>query len=221
MPEQLQIYTPDKVDLAKVIPVYQSAFTGDPWFEVSKCEDPQSIQRCTGGLSSLAVGSACSLCGEKTRREAYEKKDLELRFKNIAASRPTAWYLENNELGTTLAALAWVATPSTIANEKYADNPNMLTWMQSKLGDAPIVWLDEVFADREKKPKGNLKNFKTMCEGLSDILGNKTIAYRTIAVPMVLAPQRNFGENASIYQRKFEVPDRRDFVIIRRGGEKI
>lgn len=220
--KEIQIfYSPEELPTNKIIPAYQEAFAGEPWYEVSKCADSADIQRCIGGFSSLSIGTCCGLCGERITRPAYEADELEVRFTKLASTRPTAWYVEENELGTTLAALAWKATSEIIATEKYADVPEMRTWMRERLGERPIMWLDEVFADRKKKPKGNLQNFSLMCNGLAQKLDADMIAYRTIAPAMIIAPAKNFGRDTQIYQRKIEVPDRRDFVIIKKGGEKI
>lgn len=154
----------------EVVPVYQKAFAGEPWFEVSKCVDSSSVQKCAGGFSSLAIGAACEMCGNYPIRTAYEKSELIDKFELIVNTRPTAWYMEKGDLGATLFALAWVGTPHKIAEERYSDVPEMASWMIEKLGTDPIMWLDEVFADRIKKPRGNLQNFSEMCSGLAQQL---------------------------------------------------
>lgn len=219
--KEIQVfYRPEELPLNKIIPAYQEAFAGEPWYEVSKCADNADIQRCIGGFSSLSIGTCCGLCGERVTRPAYEVDELKARFSKLASSRPTAWYVEENQLGTTLAALAWKADVQTIATEKYADVPEMFDWMREQFGTSSIMWLDEVFADRNKKPKGNLQNFSLMCYGLAQKLDTDIVAYRTIAPAMIIAPVKNFGKDAQIFQRKIDVPDRRDFVIIKKGGER-
>ena len=168
----------------------------------------------------MAVGITCEMCGNCPLNSAYEKGELIDKFEMIANTRPTAWYMESGEMGATLFALAWVETPRKIAEERYPDVPDMTSWMVQKLGTDPIMWLDEVFADRIKKPRGNLQNFSEMCRGLARQLQVDRLAYRTIAAQMVIAPVRDFGEQARVYKRNIEVPDRRDFVVINLGGEK-
>ena len=222
MKENGSFYKPEEIKqlYAEIVPVYQTAFSGEPWFEISKCADTLSIQRCVGGLSSLSLGQLCELCGNRPIRPAYEKEELIDRFETFTKTRPTAWYLEKNENGITLAAIAWIASSQVISNEKYRDVPEIEQWMMGKLGKNPIVWLDEVFADRIKKPKGNLKNFRTMCLGLAKQLGTDIIAFRTINDRMIAATVRDFGPAALVYKRIIDVPDRRDFVIINLGGVK-
>lgn len=222
MKELGNFYKPNEIRnfYEEVVPVYQKAFAGEPWFEVSKCADNSSMQRCTGGFSSLSIGATCEMCGNCPIRSAYEKAELVDKFDLIAKTRPTAWYMEESEVGATLFALAWIETPCKIAEERYSDVPEMASWMVERLGTAPIMWLDEVFADRTKKPKGNLSNFSDMCRGLAQQLKVNRIAYRTIATQMVVAPMRGFGEIVDVYKRSVDVPDRRDFVVINLGGQK-
>jgi len=222
MIEQSNIYKGREIKqfYRDVVPAYQAAFAGEPWYEVSKCADSSEVQRCVGGLSRLPQGASCELCGMCITRAAYEKEELISKFNSISETRPTAWYMEKNEHGATLVALAWKATPKVIAEERYADVPEMASWMEGKFQGSEIMWLDEVFADRAKKPKGNLANFGNMCQSLAETLDADRIAYRTIAPQMVIAPVRNFNSSVDIYFRNEGVPDRRDFVIINLGGKR-
>lgn len=208
-------YSPMEVKplFGQIVPAYQSAFADEPWKEVSKCADIQL--RCVGGLSELAIGQLCLTCNECPIRQAYEEDELVERFEAIAASRPTAWYVEQNEVGLTLAAIAWKALPSLIADEKYADVPEMKNWLTRNLdSDKPIMWLDEVFANKRLKPKGNLQNFGKFVIGLADILDVEQVAYRTIEPRMTGVAVRDFAEDVTIFRRTINVPDRRDFVIL-------
>ena len=214
-------YTPEAMRplYDKVVPTYQEAFSVPPWNEVSKCTDEQL--RCDDGLSSVAIGDFCNTCGLCPTRPAYEGNELIERFDALGLSRPTAWYTEQNELGLTLAAIAWKALPSVIAAEKYSDVPEMNDWIVDRLGNEPVMWLDEVFANRQLKSKGNLQNFGKFAVGLATILDCETIAYRTIEPRMTAVANRDFGDNASIMTRKLEVPDRRDFVTINNIRESL
>lgn len=224
MKELGNFYKPNEIRnfYEEVVPVYQKAFAGEPWFEVSKCADESSVQRCAGGFSSLSIGVTCEMCGNCPIKPAYERERLVNKFELIAKTRPTAWYMEIDDRGkgATLFALAWIEVPCKIAEERYPDVPEMASWMIEELGNVPIMWLDEVFADRLKKPKGNLQNFSDMCSGLAQQLQVDRIAYRTIASQMIAAPVRDFGKQVSVYKRNIDVPDRRDFVVINLGGQK-
>lgn len=207
-------YTPEGVRplYSEIVPAYQEAFAVPPWNEVSKCVD--EIERCDGGLSAVAIGSLCNTCGLRPIRPAYEAVELMERFDALGLSRPTAWYAEQNELGLTMGAVAWKALPGAIATEKYSDVPEMSDWIVDRLGDEPVVWLDEVFANRKLKSKGNLQNFGKFVIGLASMLDCESVAYRTIEPRMTTVPKRDFGDNATVLTRKIDVPDRRDFVII-------
>ena len=207
-------YTPKEVRplYGEIVPTYQEAFAVPPWNEVSKCADEQV--RCDGGLSAIAIGNLCNTCGLCPTRPAYEADELTERFEALGLSRPTAWYAEQNELGLTMGAVAWKALPSVIAIEKYADVPEMSDWMVDKLGNEPVMWLDEVFANRKLKSKGNLQNFGKFVIGLASMLDCETVAYRTIEPRMTAVAKRDFSDNAIVLTRKIDVPDRRDFVTI-------
>ncbi|MFZ1811918.1 MAG: hypothetical protein WAU02_00110 [Candidatus Saccharimonadales bacterium] len=121
--------------------------------------------------------------------------------------------------GLVTAAVAWRATAGEIADEKYADAPEMGAWMQKRFGDNKIIWLDEVFADRTRSPKGNLKNFGDIVRGLAECLDGSRIAYRTIVPQMVQAARRDFPKRLDVMQAGSGVPDRRVFVDINLQGE--
>lgn len=212
-------YTPDEVKplYGEIVPAYQVAFAGEPWYEVSKCAD--QLRRCVGGLSSLAVGVSCKLCGSCPALPAYEADELVNRFNDLATSRPTTWYVEQNDQGVTLAAIAWKANSAVIAGEKYSDAPQMTEWLDEELGSDDVMWLDEVFANKNLKPKGNLQNFGKFVTGMAEMIGLQTVAYRTIEPRMIAVPSRDFGRAASIFTRQQDVPDRRDFVVINLGKE--
>lgn len=207
-------YSPETVRplYSEIVPAYQEAFAIPPWNELSKCVDEQV--RCNGGLSPVAIGKLCLTCGLCPTKPAYETDELIERFTALGLSRPTAWYVERSDSGLTMAAVAWRASPSDIATEKYADVSEMTDWMVNKLGDEPIMWLDEVFANRQLKPNGNLQKFGTFVSGLASMLNCDDVAYRTIEPRMIAVPKRDFGDDAAILTRGVDVPDRRDFVTI-------
>jgi len=220
----MDFYKPEEIKglYGQIAPVYRVAFAGEPWFEVSKCAaNGSNGQKCVGSFSSLPVGSMCESCGNRVTTPAYEKDELVAKFELLARTRPTSWYLEESEIGTTLAAVAWLATPSEIARERYPDVPAMKDWMTSLMGEYEIGWLDEVFANKSLKPSGNLRNFKAMCKGFALRLGVDILAYRTINERMVAAAKRDFKEKVNVFERNSMVPDRRDFIVINLGGNQL
>lgn len=208
---------PDQIrsEYLQIGEVYQEAFAGPPWNEVSKCVDRELPQRCTSGLSALAVGSYCDICTNCTIEPAYVPEDLADSWETIAGKRQALWYTETEDGKILLAALAWKADAQTIAREKYADAPDMAAWLDKMLGNKPVVWLDEVFANRKLRPKKNLNNYANMCIGLVAGLEDSVLAYRTKVPQMTGVARRDFCDRAQIFSvRKREVPDRRDFVVI-------
>lgn len=215
-----EFYAPTQQDFAGLVKPYQVAFAGGPWYEVSKCADQQPSQRCPGGLSRLAIGQACETCEGIPVRPAYEPDELITRFTELKQTRPTAWYREVSGTGEIpLAGIAWRANVRRIADEKYADVPTIASWLAERFGGQEIAWLDEVFADKTVQATGNLANFKDMVTGMMDELDCDVLAYRTVNEAMVQAALRDFGENAIVFRKDVQVPDRRDFIVIQKGVE--
>lgn len=212
---EFNFFNPEEIKpfYTEIVPAYQAAFADEPWHEVSKCEDRQA--RCVGGLSALAIGTTCDLCGNCTKRPAYEADELVARFEAVASSFPVVWYVEQNERGLTLAAVAWKVTPQVIASKKYQDAPYMQEWLSQTLGPNELIWLDEVFANKLLKDSGNLQNFGSMCAGLVQRLNSQTLAFRTINSAMTRAAKRDFDDKVVVFERYASVPDRRDFVTIK------
>ena len=201
----------DKYDA--IIPAYQAAFAVGPWYEVSKCSG------CSSGYSRQNPGDICQACGSTTGDEAYTKQELAERFDAIGETRRACWYIEETPAGLALAAVAWTADPVQIAAEKYPGSLEMAEWLKQKYApnatsSSEIVWLDEVFADRQVSRRNNLANFRPMVCGFSDRLDRTKVAYRTIAPAMTRAAMRDFGDDATIDKAKSDVPDWRNFVSI-------
>jgi len=208
-------YTPDEVKplYGELIPAYQAAFAGEPWFEVSKCADTQVVQRCPGGFSQLGISRTCTTCGNCPTMNAYPNDELSERFSKLGITWPTFWYMEREDASVALAAVAWTASASQIVSEKYPDVPEMGEWLGNSFSK-DVVWLDEVFANKHIRTRNNLSNFGAMVVGFVERLGSPILAYRTISPAMISAPVRDFGEKAEVFERKVDVPDRRDFVVI-------
>lgn len=85
----------------------------------------------------------------------------------------------------------------------------MQDWLIEKFGDEPIIWLDEVFADKSVRPSGNLSNFSYMCKGFMSALRNSELAYRTISPAMIRVAEKDFNVNP-----ENNVPDRRALIVI-------
>lgn len=201
--------------------VYRRAFAGDPWFEVSKCAgtaaQSEVSNSCVGSFSALEVGQSCTSCGGCPDEIAYTEKELDSKFETISRKTGTV-YTERADSGSiVVAGIAYFATAGTIALEKYPDVPKMEDWLVNTLGERTL-WLDEVFADRQAKSKGNLSNFVAMIEGMAAMTSDEarlpiTVAFRTIS-PAMIAAARRFGDITTVFAREADVPDRRDFVTI-------
>jgi hypothetical protein len=218
--ESNNFYNPEDVNYEKIVPVYQEAFRGWPWYEESKCVDQDKLKRCQGGLSRLALGQTCDTCLNVVSVPAYEPAELIDRFTDIAVTRPTLWYREDIDQQAAVAALAWPADAARIALEKYEDIDTMSQWMQQRLGEDEFVWLDEIFADKRVRSSGNLQDFKAIAEGFMDMFDRDMMAFRTINPALIRAAERDFGASVEVSRQSLsQVPDRRDFVIIKKEGK--
>jgi len=236
MKEKVSFYNIKPEEITGLYPeitrTYQQAFAGEPWFEVSKCADSDKPKRCTGGFSPLCIGDFCQVCQSLINIPAYEKEELIRKFEYLAATRPTRWYVEKNDKEEiTLAAVAWTTTKSKLFKERYADVPKMREWLNDRLMyEEQFVWLDDIFADKVKSPSGNLANFYDMCRDFTQELNQDIIAFRTINPRIISAVKRDFPPsqyyseifeaNDSDLNRRDFVPDRRNFIIIKRFSKK-
>ncbi len=198
---------------------YIEAFRGSPWYELSKCVDRQSPQRCNNAMSAQEIGSLCSTCSSCPAQPAYRIDELVEKFEELNETKRSTWWVERTDGQISLAALAWVASADVIAAEKYPDSPDMSVWLRSTLGTNDFIWLDEVFADKRVKSQGNLVKFSEMTQSMADSLEGDSVAYRTITAQMIAAPIRSFGKRARVYSpERNEVPDNRSFVTLDMKG---
>lgn len=204
--------------LEDLIPVYQTAFAGDPWFEVSKCPAEDLVSRsCMGPYSPIPTGETCESCLKMPVQDAYPADEIRELFVELPQTRPMLWYLEQNGAGQiAMAAFLERLTATQIYEEKYPDVPEMKCWMEEYcIGTQEIGWLDEVFADTELRSRGNLKNFGRMIRMLAAGLEVDRVAYRTLNLRMLGAASRDFDKGLKIFDPALhEVPDRRYFIRI-------
>ncbi|MEK9160939.1 MAG: hypothetical protein AAB440_02810 [Patescibacteria group bacterium] len=205
--------------LPKIAKVYIGAFAGEPWYEVSMCEDEKTPKRCEGGFSPLGIGQTCPHCDKVLTEAAYNQKDLVEHFIGVMKIRESAWYIEevatDSEPTLALAAFAWKVKNEELVREKYKENPEaMQTFLDTVfVPGEEYVWLDEIFADRAIRAEGNLHNFKKAITGLVSKLGENKIAFRTINERLIAATLRDFPHATTVY-RSPDVPDRRAIVVV-------
>lgn len=203
-PEEQRLVIPD------LVPAYQQAFAGEPWFEVSRCAG------CERGFSGQRPGESCADCGYPLTEPAYPSAKLSAKLEQTVDRGNTVLYTERDRDGNVLlASLALGTTPEQIYSTYYADRPRetMGYWLTATLPER-LVWLAEVFADRTKRPQGNLRNFRAMCEQFAANLGSDTIAYRSINPRIISKAVAEFGSQCTVFEQEVQVPDRRAFVML-------
>jgi len=198
--------------------VYQRAFADKPWFEVSKCVAKDTKNQCESGFSPLKVGEFCTKCALRTAEEAYPLDQLQeslmerLRYPGARLYRE---YDDNSRL--LLAAIFWEDKPSVIGKKKYADVPAMQQWLSDTLPDEPLIWLDEIFADKTLRPMGNLWNFPALVQQVFEGTSCQRLAFRTINEGLLTKSSREIP-GAQIFSSDY-LPDWRSFVQIERSGD--
>lgn len=223
MSEKGYFSTTEQMNTTATYEVYQKAFQGDPWYEVTKCADNnERLMRCEGGFSRLALGELCNRCGERPTEPAYTNDDLEAKFKSIEDSSDTEWYVETVNGETALIALAWGATPGEIFQKRYSDVPEMEAWLAGELGDESqkVVYLDEIFANKAVRETGNLRNFGYLVNSLLERYDSETFVFRTINQRLIEGAKKRLGERVTVWRSGIDVLDRRDFVRIEKVGEE-
>lgn len=180
--------------LRSLAAAYREAFAGEPWNEVSRCVSPDKPvnEQCSGGFSALPVGELCRICDDTPLAEAYPFAELEARLADDLARSDTFAYWERDADGAVMvAAIFRLADPIDIAEARYADQPGMQLWFARELGSEPILWLDEIFADRAARPAGNLWNLETAFTDAATAFGVDRVAFRSIN-------ERLLGKAASV-----------------------
>ena len=223
------VYAPSAVsgNLDELVNLYQEAFANLPWGERSKCAiyPEQQLAVCPDGFSSLAIGQTCGDCNLEITEEAYPENELREKFTSDLGEDYRLWYLEKTGRDSTivLATLARITTVNGLAEVVAEKSPQLSDWLKDKYEDdeKKIVWIEDVFANVDIRPKGNLINFGSMVNKLALGTGSDEVAFSTLNPKLVRAAQRDFAGNVDISDPVFEeVPGRGKFVSIRLGSEQ-
>lgn len=214
--------------MGEIIDLYQESFAALPWNERSKCPVYPDIKNegCAEGYSGLSVGSNCGDCNNLITEEAYPHDELYEKFTTELPDSYRLWYLEKqgDNGAIIMAALARVTTVNALTEQLEESTPELSGWIKEKYQDSEskIVWIEDVFANTELRPKGNLKNFGKMCTLFALGTESTEIAYKTFNPKLVRAAQRDFGSDVTIADPVFEqIPGRNRFVSIKLQSEAI
>lgn len=221
--ENINEFGPLAPDLAGV---YQVAFAGPPWNERSRC--PQDD--CEAGFSGCETGKLCKICGSKLVN-AYDKEELVNEWRNMIMGDQALFMITLLEGQPTCATLARPTTPAELFRRKYQDVPAMRGWLEGNM-PPKFIWIEDTFADRGKRPRGNLKNRGEIINLINETYGNNVIATRTLAIEVIAATIRDKADFTSLFigaggigtefarqaNLSGQVPDRRTFIRVERGA---
>ena len=188
--------------VAELVPIYQSAFAGPEWEEVTRCEAPEGFaEPCVRRRSPQLIDEKCDRCGEILHRSCHSPPEIRERWVNRFREVESRFYLERSEDGTCLlAALAWHGTPATIAAASFSDpsEVHLHDWLDQKL-PREFVWLEEIFAYQVLREKGNLWNYEGMVRGLLQELGSRDFVLRTKNERLVAKTKQTFPAETSVH----------------------
>lgn len=199
--------------IPRLIPIYQAAFAGEPWNEVSRCAPTSS---CAGQISDRKIGETCTSCGEVLRTEAHPAEVLRERWRERFDAHETRLYLEQEAGGSyLLATLAWRATPQALAAACYAKprEEGMEKWLSQELPEE-FVWMEEIFAHLALRREGNLWNYGVMVRELLTELESSAFAFRTINTRLIARTEKVFGSAVQQLTGAPD-PDERKVLIVR------
>lgn len=206
------------VEAPQLVPIYQRAFAGEPWREVSACAAPGQFEdACTGGRSPQEIGETCARCGEILRAPAFPEERLTAGWISHFNEHDSRFYIERLPDGScVLGALAWKASADALATRCYpaVEEEEMREWLADRL-PGEFVWLEDIFADLAARPAGNLWNFRTMISHFLFELRGTALAFRSINEGLIQKTVTLFGPRAERLVALEDVPDRRDLVVVR------
>jgi hypothetical protein len=201
--------------IAELMPIYQNAFAGPLWGELTMCEAPEGFaDACLRRRSEDPINATCAKCGEMLRRPCHSPVAIRERWINRFREAESRFYLERLEDGTCLlAALAWKGTPATVAAASFS-NPSEIhlhDWLDQKL-PREFVWLEEMFAHQVLRNEGNLWNFDEMVRELLKELDSGDFVFRTKNPALINKTEKMFPTETSVLPAP---GDERKIVIVR------
>jgi hypothetical protein len=214
-------------DLAET---YKIAFAGPPWFEVSRCDQLD----CSVGLSGLDVGCPCPGCKTELT-EAYKTDELISSWCNMLSEEDGFMEVAIEDGLPQRATIARPTTPNELWLRKYSDVPAMKAILARLLPES-FVWIEDTFANRQRRQNGNLKQRGDTLDRVAQYYGGMSIATRTLAEQIVYATLRDKRANTAVYLGNLgagrsalnlafanpgyelpSVPDRRTLIIVKNG----
>lgn len=202
--------------------VYKAAFSGEPWFEVSRC----TADDCLVGFCPDSPGLPCAGCGNELA-EAYETDELVAAWRQMITGENAMMevgYMGDDPVRVTLAR---PTTPAELYARKYADVPDMECWTAENL-DRELVWIEDTFADRGKQPRGNLKDRGRTLGTIALRYNGLAVVTRTLAPQVIAATLRDAGERTDLFigtegigstmpgaRSVMSVPDRRTLLNVK------
>jgi hypothetical protein len=182
----------------ELIPVYQRAFAEPPWNERSQCPPD-----CQAGREFCDVhpGEFCERGQAVPESAAYPTEMMLERFGMLHQDDAlfTIEYLGGDERRPVLGSVMWLSDAAGLAEAKYPDRPEMHDWLVDRFGERQFIYRDEVFADREARPSGNLRDYHRILEVAVEHFDCRMLVGRTVNVRLLGKLHKVYGERLTIF----------------------
>lgn len=179
-------YTQD--ELARLAIAYAGVFAGDPWREVSRCQD---------GFSSEPAGSQCEECGE-TRGEAYPLEDqMEAIAGELDRPEAVCFVLEDQDSGE-IVGFSWgysYKDADDFMEDKYSDSGEEGEQLRQDvgqvlsdngIGNKPFYYFSEtgIIDDPRYRGRGISKEFVRLRKEFAEKMGFDIVQRTNSESPM-------------------------------------
>lgn len=173
---------------------YKNAFSGSPWYEVSRCNNPA----CQMIFSALDQGEDCEIC-KYPLIEAYDTKELTMTWLSLLNNSDATFYISYDTDGQPVrATIARPTDTQELVQRKYQTITQMQPWLEEKLA-GELVWIEDTFANRNKQPSGNLRDRGRILGDIAMRYGGLVIATRTLQPAIVRATVRDLGQITDVF----------------------
>ncbi len=181
-----------------LIPVYQEAFGDRPWYERSQCPEDCTVNR---KYCRHYPGQFCEFGGATPEKEAFPADELRRQFTELYRDGALfmAEYLDDERGAPVLGAVMWMTDATRLGNARYEDRPEMREWLIARFGDREFIYRDEVFADRSRRPSGNLRNYHQVIDAAIERFACRTLVGRSINPRLIGKLHGIFGDRFTLF----------------------
>lgn len=173
--------------------VYKNEFAKPPWNEVSQCRNND----CAETFAALCPGGNCPQC-ESVLEEAYDAEGLVRAWEDALDNCGAVMEVEMIDGQFQRVTIARPTTQQELFEQKYKENSQMENWIDRTL-PSRFVWIDDTFADRDRRSTGNLDGRGITLGKIAARYGGLVVATRTLQPAIVASTLRDAGARTDVY----------------------